>query len=111
MKRRRAPRRRSQGLGQAHLDFNTRDLHEIGLAALDVALPGALAAAEEAQEDGFDSTKKEELLEIVSGPDVRGVNVRRDQLDVSEFYEEPRSVGIDLVRELEDRGFRIVRER
>lgn len=105
---RRPPTRRGRGngLGQAHLDFNTRELHQIGQAVLEVALPGAVALAEEAQEDGFDSSEKSELLEIVAGP-----TQDRNKLDASDYYEEPRSVGIDFVRELEDRGFRIVRAR
>jgi len=106
MRRQPPRRRRGHGLGQAHLDFNTRDLHEIGKAFLDVALPGATTAAEEAQEDGFDSTEKSELLEIVPGP-----TQDRNKFDVSDYFDEPRNVGIDLVRELEDRGFRIVRVR
>jgi hypothetical protein len=106
-------RRRRPGLA-GWQDFDTRALHEIGMAALEIALPGALAAAEEAQEDGFDSEKKEELLEIVSGlqPDAQG-NRRPggDTLDVSDYYSDPWSVGQELVYELEMRGFTLVRKR
>lgn len=87
--------------------LNTTELREVGQVLLDIALPGAVAVAKEAQEDGFDSKEESDLLEIEPGPVPKRYPGRRTAIDVSDYFDDPVDLGLELVQELEAAGWKL----
>jgi hypothetical protein len=86
------------------MELNTRELRDIGDAVLDIAIAGTTAAAEEALEEGQALEENDERPDVVSGAETGA-----DEFNVRDYFGEEHEIGIELVRELEARGFVLVR--
>lgn len=87
--------------------LNTSELREVGQVLLDIVLPGAVAVAKEAQEDGLYSEEESDLLEIEPGPVPKRYPGRRTVIDVSDYFDDPVDLGLELVQELEAAGWKL----
>lgn len=82
--------------------LNTPEARAIGEAVLDLTMPGAVAFAQDAQEDGFDSETKKEFLPVSDGE-------RDDGLHARDFQADPVDIGNELQRALEALGWKLER--
>ena len=96
-------------LGKYWQDFGTSELRALGEVVTELTVGAAMAAAEDAQEDGRDSAERGvDNAEIVAAREYSPIT-QPNAIPVLDYYEDPIDIGRDLLRELDALGYEVVR--